>query len=669
MASGNEEEPEYESDPEEAKRSLSMRRREAASDDEEGDVDERGRDRVPVIPRAGIVSDGESDGQGAAAEYDDEEEFDGEEYQEEEEEEEEEEEVEIGGREEVEEEGEEAREDAVQEREHYQDTAASVGESNEVRGSGGDEQVEEKKDNEPYAVPTAGAFYMHDDRFRDNVGGRNRRTLGGRKLWESKDDGKWGHDKFEEMKMQEKNYEEGSRNSKGHYRGRGKNRIADRGYGRGGYRSKTYNNASNQNHVPKSVRGRGPRRYEAAKNYNGTPPQTKRSGKSLEKPSNASSGRVLAPTTNVEADPAPAKKQVFASSLSSASPPFYPSGSSNKDISQKRDLQAGSTNRNLRSSVLDESYSIPQSNAMLRGKNTVDSIGIEKLHVDDSMAPLSGKPLTNLQMQSSSPSLINVAQPPQPRAQGRGMAVPGQMTFQPTPAHNQANKVSSSAQLHPVHRTPIPGRFQPLQAASQQSSQRPNSGSQASSPPKAALSINSHEAETESSSESSKSKTALVGKGKGSIEGSGRGSFLYGGAQVIGATGNMAANHVDQNFPAFLPVMQFGGQHPGGIGVPAVGMAFPGYVAQPQLGLGNSEMTWLPVLAGAGALGATYCPPYIAVDGSYHARPLGQASSSSSSSKDNNTNKSSNDWKPSQRPDILRWTLDNNFIDKIELDE
>lgn len=41
--------------------------------------------------------------------------------------------------------------------------------------------------------------------------------------------------------------------------------------------------------------------------------------------------------------------------------------------------------------------------------------------------------------------------------------------------------------------------------------------------------------------------------------------------------------------------MQFGGQHPGGVGVPAVGMAFPGYVAQPQLGLGNSEMTWLVV--------------------------------------------------------------------------
>ena len=38
-------------------------------------------------------------------------------------------------------------------------------------------------------------------------------------------------------------------------------------------------------------------------------------------------------------------------------------------------------------------------------------------------------------------------------------------------------------------------------------------------------------------------------------------------------------------------VMQFAGQHPGGLGVPAVGMAFPGYVAQPN-GMGNSEMTW-----------------------------------------------------------------------------
>lgn len=35
-----------------------------------------------------------------------------------------------------------------------------------------------------------------------------RRTLGGRKLWESKDDRKWGHDKFEELTMQERHHEE-----------------------------------------------------------------------------------------------------------------------------------------------------------------------------------------------------------------------------------------------------------------------------------------------------------------------------------------------------------------------------------------------------------------------------------------------------------------------------
>lgn len=34
-----------------------------------------------------------------------------------------------------------------------------------------------------------------------------RRTRGGRKLWESRDDSKWGHDKFEEMTSQERHYD------------------------------------------------------------------------------------------------------------------------------------------------------------------------------------------------------------------------------------------------------------------------------------------------------------------------------------------------------------------------------------------------------------------------------------------------------------------------------
>ncbi|KAJ0045940.1 hypothetical protein Pint_03767 [Pistacia integerrima] len=62
------------------------------------------------------------------------------------------------------------------------------------------------------------------------------------------------------------------------------------------------------------------------------------------------------------------------------------------------------------------------------------------------------------------------------------------------------------------------------------------------------------------------------------------------------------------------------GQHPCGIGVPAVAMGFPGYVAQPQLALGNSEMIWLPLL-----VGATYCPPYIVVVGAFHPCTLGRS--------------------------------------------
>ena len=35
-----------------------------------------------------------------------------------------------------------------------------------------------------------------------------RRMHGGRRLWESKDDKKWGHDKFEEISVQDRRYDE-----------------------------------------------------------------------------------------------------------------------------------------------------------------------------------------------------------------------------------------------------------------------------------------------------------------------------------------------------------------------------------------------------------------------------------------------------------------------------
>ncbi|XVF25030.1 hypothetical protein REPUB_Repub13aG0178900 [Reevesia pubescens] len=666
MATTGEEEVEYESDPEEVMRSLAMRRREAASDDEECereyDDDNNNNNNIEArIDRMTVIHSDESDGQGGAADYydeeeeeEEEEELDLEEVYDEEVEEEEEEEIgeeeidELGKREvqgNAERTGEDVKEATVVGGNWNVDDGVEINNSNHL----GEVDGEEKKENEPFAVPTAGAFYMHDDRFRDNVGGRNRRTHGGRKLWESKEDRKWGHDKFEEITLQEKHYEDGRRSSRGRYRARSKNRSPDSGYPRGS-RSKAFEKNYNQNQAPKAVRGRGPRRYEAAmKNFQAPPTQNKQSGKPIEKTSQANSSRAFTPATNADTASVPARKHIFASSLSSASPPFYPSESANKDITltQKKDVQVGNISRNLLPSVTDENLS-----NSLRGKNVLDSLSRAKLYMDDSSTSASVKPLTNVQMLPSGSSLGNAGQPSQSRVQGRGIAIPGLKTYQPAPHQNQVHRVSPPMQVNAVQRSPVQGRVQSsVQASAQRLGQHPGIGSQASSPTKT-MSVSSYESGEVESSETGKSKGALVSKGKSSFQGAGRGSFPYGGAQIMGATDNMDVSHGDQNFPAFLPVMQFGGQQPGGLRVPAVGMAFPGYVAQPQLGMGNSEMTWLPVLTGAaGALGATYCPPYIAVDGAYHARPSGQTSSTGSSSKENTSIKPNNEWKPSQRPD------------------
>ncbi|XP_048129695.1 protein MLN51 homolog isoform X2 [Rhodamnia argentea] len=644
MATGREDEVEYESDPDETKQSLAMRRRRAASDDEESEKEEALEGEGGKESRAGRVRSEESDSEGGAADYDDEEgeleeeeELDGEEEEEE------------GNYEDAEEviDEEKMNERRVGEVERNDNINMGHEEEKEVvdrdfkdegqiaveepLGEWGEDQAEdqvEKKENEPYAVPTAGAFYMHDDRFRDNVGGRNRRTFGGRRLWESKDERKWGHDKFEEMTMQERRYDERRRTSRGNYRGRGRNRAVDRGYVRGN-RARAFdnnspvgtgNNSSNQNQVPRGVRGRGPRRYES----------------SLKKSSHAP------PNHNKQS-----KKPVEEASQDNL-------GSTSKDVAptQKKDGQVGNLSRNNRASMVDDNFSGPPPNALLRGKNIANSVGIDKLSIDDSVTTSAAKPLATLHIAPTGSS-VNASQSFQTRAQGKAMAPPaGQMPYQNNPSQGQRNRLSPQVQVHAGQRNAGPNR---VQTSPQVAGQRPGSGSQASSPPTTAASVNSYEtAEMEAASEANKSAGALVGKGKGSVQGGGRGSFVYSGAHVVGAGGNMGVGHGDQNFPgtpAFLPVMQFSGQHPG---VPTVGMAFPGYVAPPQLGLGaNSEMTWLPVLAGAaGALGATYCSPYIAVDGAYHA-PSGQTTSMATSSKEGQSNKTNSDWKPSQKPELL----------------
>ncbi|KAL3840917.1 hypothetical protein ACJIZ3_025508 [Penstemon smallii] len=443
--------------------------------------------------------------------------------------------------------------------------------------------------------------------------------------------------------MQERHHEEHRRGSRGLYRSRGRNRGSDRGHARGNrpreYTNNSTQNHNNQNNAPNSVRGRGPRRYQPSfKNNNEVPlTQSKQSGKSIEKASYVSSVRNSETAPNGKADTIP-RKQAVASNLSIASPPFYPSGSSAKDttVSHKRDI-----NRNDQPSAVDG----------MRRKNIVDSIGMSKLYIDDSLSAMAARPSLPLPL-SGSPS-INSTQA-QLRGHGRGSTSLTKMAYQPVVSSSQVNRIPSPNQLQNVQRNPGQSH---AQSSSQQFTHVHHSGTQANSPPKGVGVLNTFKSgELESSSESSKSKSALVAKGKGITQGSGMGSFLYDGAQVMGTSGVMGNGRGDQNFPAFLPVMQFGGQHPGGIGVPAVGMAFPGYVGQPQLGgrgIGNSEMTWLPVLAGAaGALGANFCPPYMTVDGSYHACPPGQPTIAAASSKENNATQVGNDWKPAQKPEL-----------------
>ncbi|XP_068653476.1 protein MLN51 homolog isoform X2 [Aristolochia californica] len=646
------EEAEYESDPDTLPLPLALRRREA-SDEEEGDASVDRRKPQRLDPRAGVGSDDESDGQGGAQVYDDEES---------EIEEEEEEEVVEDELEEVEEE--EFDEQASERTQDARDVEVKTGGSEPepvsrmpVDNRDKDQnanQVEDKKDNEPFAVPTAGAFYMHDDRFRDSGGGRHRRTPGGRKLWESKEDRAWVHDRFEELSLQDAHYDEEKRIRKSHFRGRGRHRGPDqRGYVRGS-RSRGYDENNNQNRGPKGVRGRGPRRYEPPPKNNGEipPAQTKQAGKAPETTSNTNSVKASANVSNAHTE-AVARKHFFASSLSSASPPFYPSGNSSQDSSgtQKRVPQNIRANKNLSCSrPLEESLpSTLHANTMLRGKSVVDPVVQDQAYVDDSLRSVAGKPITPLH-----PG--NTKQSPNTRAQGgRDLAISLPLGYLHGSSVNQVSRAPVPAQFSSLSQKPA----QNLQPVLRASTQQLGVVSHSSSPPQGSSVASSEVGDQESPPGSSKSKAALVGKGKGSsVQNTGKGSFLYNGAQVIGATGAMGVAHGDQSFTAtraLLPVMQFGGQHPGGLGVPAVGMALPGYVAQPQLGFGNSEMTWVPVLAGAaaGALGATYCSPYIAVDGGYYARPSGQASSVGAS-KETTTNKSANNvWKSPQRTDLV----------------
>lgn len=98
----------------------------------------------------------------------------------------------------------------------YVDTA----ENETEEGKAGQEQ--RRKPLEPFEVPTSGAFYMHDDRFDEYEEKQQSKT----KKRSDASEGKWLHDKFEELNVRQPTTQD-------NYRPRGRGPRSPRGGGRG----------------------------------------------------------------------------------------------------------------------------------------------------------------------------------------------------------------------------------------------------------------------------------------------------------------------------------------------------------------------------------------------------------------------------------------------------
>ncbi|KXG22406.1 hypothetical protein SORBI_3009G210500 [Sorghum bicolor] len=472
------------------------------------------------------------------------------------------------------------------------------------------------------------------------------RMVNSRRLWSPKDEQAWVHDRFDEMDLHDFHGGNPKRKQGGGIRGRGGGQGGrTRGISRGNFRgnrsrayyhdgsknysyvpkeshayhdntkntrhssysngknrvpkpsrdhyddaksydtipneSRTYyGDAKSQKNAPRVGRGRGSKRYQPRlKSTTDVSSEQNTKSQSLEDTSsNANLGKDQTQGSNLRLEQVLPVKQTVASSLNSASPPFYPARSSNQEF------------------PVGQGGNAQLSNNLLRGKAFVPSVG----NVGAAMNGMNRPALLPAASSSNGPFPLatnqvnrDYGQPAHPIVQQNPVQSPPRM-----PAQMFGARFSNSSKISPAQPTST---------------------------------ISGDDAEISSPSGSNKYDSRLTVKGQPDDKGEER-AFLYGGAHALGATGAMGITLGDQNFhgtPALLPVMQFGGQRPVGRGVPSIGMALPGFVSQQQLGLNNSEMTWLPILAGAsGSLGAPYGSPYVAVDGSYYSRPSEQASSS-----------------------------------------
>ncbi|XP_017983773.1 PREDICTED: uncharacterized protein LOC18588635 isoform X5 [Theobroma cacao] len=600
MANSGEVEAQYESEPDESL--LLRRRREASDDDKDVEMEEN---KMPVrfsrsVRRTGCAD--ESDGGSGAPEfYED----DGDE--------------EGSYVHELEKLGEEVEEEREEE-------VAKQVTSTKQRGK---EKVNDA-DIDPFAVPRTGAFYMHDDRF----GGLRRRSRDQRRkkyIWESKDELKWMHDKFEEMTLEkphnnELNAFEVHRTSKGHQQGRNKDNTKS-----GGYKAKDsrpHSKSGSNGSSSKIVKGRGPVRYKPLLRSSSvnSPMKSMQFEKTQGTSSKTSSARVISANNRRQYKRLLGKTSNADSSERALSIKCKQPA---KPFEMTRDMDSStvfSTKSKYSGDLQMVSYIDPASVSFHRFNADSDSLPFDQhlspnqiIHVPQSNEYLPENIVLDIPDAKEGVSLVpenyfcehsfrysvpgSTYMPyPESRDQRIGSSLSIPFTHQATLFTNQLNRVSSLAQQPIVQGMSVESIIQPSsQVSTQQLHSCLGSGSQ-----------KLVEASSLSFNESGTLGSFAVSV-QSKVVSSGTGSSIISPPQYSGIQGDQKFNAT----PVLLPVMPIGGLHHGRLGNPVIDMTSSGYIGEPQVHFRNPNLTWLPVLpAAAAAGGATYHPPCVASDGS-----------------------------------------------------
>ncbi|KAH7296951.1 hypothetical protein KP509_26G046100 [Ceratopteris richardii] len=489
----------------------------------------------------------------------------------------------------------------------------------EVRGSSGqtenDDGVrskqnpeEDKQTAEPFVVPTSGAFYMHDDRFRNKGAVRARHFFGAKKLWEAKDEQRWVHDRFEELKLNEESFSQqvffsGGRGRQGRGRAiRGQDRRNIYGPKFASEKDNKQNQAAPARHV--RGRGRGLRRarmddYE----FREAKPARIRNDNEVLSASKPMMRQPAGRSQEVES-----KKSQSNSMLSYESPPFFPTGAASQTeslgeikagkgpdgrVNSKGGSQPGtfvSTSR----SYMDRG--MMKVNALPNTRSPSSTGSIPSLATDLDTSSLRGS--NSMKQQSSKMGSGSMLQQPRSTRPERSMR---HILQQSPPSASQLDQQQDARET--------PSQSMQMQQSRQQAqilAQVPVSRGQPLQTQALVSPINI------SAQPSADSKGATTNTGNNLVNAAnprgtqagisaGRGSFLYGGSAISNG---------------LRSVVQFPGQQQANLGIPTMGVTLPGYSNQPQFSFPNSEVTWIPILAGGGSLSSNYSNSYIAVDGS-----------------------------------------------------